>query len=150
MTAPTFAALGSFNLVNTGTATIPPGGVFFTLVLRQSDPTMGIDRQAGSVTGALTPTTSALYWTPTDAFLNLDPVTYEILQRIIPGGGTGVPVPLGPSTIEGFVTQQGPNVVPEPSTYALLATGLAGLLAAQRRRRGAAPAPGGHHRNEAC
>jgi hypothetical protein len=32
---------------------------------------------------------------------------------------------------------QGFNVIPEPSTYALMGTGLAGLLVASRRRRGA-------------
>jgi hypothetical protein len=133
LTAPTFAELGDFTLTSTGSASVPPGAVFFTLVLHQTDPTLGMDSQIGSFTGSFTSTSSLLLWTPTDVMLNVDPVQYEILLRNLPGVGVGVPVPLGTSTIEAFVTQ---NVVPEPATVLLLGSGLAGLgLVGIRNRR---------------
>ena len=60
-----------------------------------------------------------------------------------PGGGTGTiaidggQIGVAATTISGRVTATAGTTVPEPSTYAMMGMGLAGLLVAARRRRSA-------------
>ncbi len=90
----------------------------------------------GTVVGTQTVTLSASYqaFNMTSLFTTL---------RFTPTGGTGLGCS-GPTncgyfliddlTINPSATPPTPGVIPEPSTYALLGTGLAGLLVMRRRR----------------
>lgn len=90
----------------------------------------------GSVVGSQLMTLSASYqaFSMTSLFTTL---------RFTPTGGTGLQC-AGPTncgyffiddlTVNPSATPPTPGVIPEPSTYALLGTGLAGLLVMRRRR----------------
>lgn len=91
-----------------------------------------------AVVGTVTINTSASY----QYFELLTPMT---ALRFRPQGGSGLSCALGDAncgyfllddvTINPAVVPPDPGVVPEPSTYALMLTGLAGLVAVHRRRR---------------
>ena len=133
--------LGSFQVqCNNAPATCPmatiPGGTTFTLTITQSAPTGGTGSFTGTVSGqvAFNPDFSSLVWTPTTSSLVIGGVTYSL--TIDNSGNIQIP---GPT-----LTSQNPNVTqvkghvdvtPEPSTVALMATGIVGLVPLARRRR---------------
>jgi hypothetical protein len=112
-----------------------PGGVTFTLTITQTTPSGGTGTFTGAVAGAFTfsPTTSTMKWTPTTSTIQIGTVTYSLVTD-----NTGNINIVAPAT--GFnpnLTNVKANIVatPEPSTVALMATGIFGLVPLIRRRR---------------
>lgn len=126
---------GTFTPTGTGTATVSDGDVMFRLFINQTNPTTGQQSIAGDFHGTLTRGTggsfSNLFWAPTTNTVQIGNVTYRI------EGSQGTP--LDSLTIgaefqtsingRGFVT-----ATPEPSSMALIGTGLIGLVPMIRRK----------------
>jgi len=118
-----------------------PSGVTFTLTVNQTSPSAGTGSFSGSVSGTLAfdPSFSSLVWTPLPSSLTLGTPgltgTYAIVLdntgnfNIAPPTSDANP---NPSVVKAFVTT---TTTPEPSTVALMATGMFGLVPAIRRRR---------------
>ena len=111
-----------------------PSGVTFTLTINQTNPSGGTGNFAGTVSGSLAfdPNFSNLTWTPSPSSLDIGLVNYAgIVDNTgkfnIEGPGASNP---NETVVKGFVT-----VTPEPSTVALMATGMFGLIPVIRRRR---------------
>jgi len=112
-----------------------PAGVVFTLTVNQTNPSSGSGNFSGSVSGTLSynPAFSSLIWMPTSNSLNIGAVNYQLVIDNTGNFNIEVPTPdanPNPTVVKAFVT-----VTPEPSTVALMATGLLGLVPVMRRRR---------------
>jgi hypothetical protein len=135
--------LGSFSAACTGCAantplTSFPSGVVFTLTVNQTGPSAGSNTFAGNVSGqlAFNPSFSNLVWMPAPNSFNIGAATYTIIRD-----NTGTVINIAPPTND---ANPNPTVVkadvvttatPEPSTVALMATGMFGLVPLARRRR---------------
>lgn len=112
-------------------------GVSFKMAIAQTTPQVGGQEVSGAISGSVSYNAGQLLWgpiAPVNFFigsvayaLDVDANTNGI--RINPPGAAGVP---GTSTI---ITGRITSTVPEPSTYALMAAGLAGMALVARRRR---------------
>jgi hypothetical protein len=118
-----------------------PAGVTFTLTINQTSPSAGTGAFAGTVSGSLAfnPSFSSLIWTPSPSSLTLGLAgltgTYAIVLDNT--GNFNIEAPttgLNPNqtVVKALITT---GTVPEPSTIALMATGMVGLIPVIRRRR---------------
>jgi PEP-CTERM motif-containing protein len=133
--------LGSFNTqcvtCTNGSMQNFPSGVIFTLTINQTSPSSGSGAFVGSVSGTLAfnPSFSSLIWTPSPNTLGIGLANYALVVdntgnfNIAPPTADANP---NPTVVKAFVT-----VTPEPSTVALMATGMFGLIPVIRRRRSA-------------
>ena len=137
--APTLVDLGSFSALCTsvpcGTNVSVPAGATFTLTITQTQPAGAPQSFTGFVTGAFTwdPVGSSLKWTPTTSTLTIAGVIYTLVTD-----NTGNINIVAPSAnVNPNPTLVKANIVasPEPSTVALMATGIFGLVPLVRRRR---------------
>lgn len=129
-------SLGGFNLTGSGNVTVPPNTVNFTLWIRQQTPTAGSGFTDGYITGTVVTSadgnSSSLVWAP-DQVVNIDATTYSmIFDNTGPAANVGYAIPINETRgINALVTTS----VPEPGTFLLVASGLAGLATVARRRR---------------
>jgi hypothetical protein len=133
----TTVTLGNFAVSGTGNiAAVLPGAVNFTLYIDQVHPTVGTATTVGSISGSImrdaTSATGGLIWQPVPEIVTIGGVRYDLVFENV-NGQIGVAISAAAnSSIEAVGT-----VVPEPSTYVLMAAGMAGLGLVARRRRSA-------------
>lgn len=92
--------------------------------------TISVVTSAGNANVTLTNPTTTTFW----GITTTGTISSMTVASVIPAGGTPVWGTVNDLRIGQLAAGPGP-VVPEPSTYALMATGLAGLAAIRRRRR---------------
>lgn len=131
------ASIGQFDLRGSGTAVVPPGLVFFNLIIRQTSPTGGAGTFLGGFSGTVSTATtnsSDLIWTP-QSTVSINPTTYQLVfDNVGPADGTGLAIPVNNTRgIDALITTT--TATPEPASLALMATGLAGLGGVVSRRR---------------
>jgi hypothetical protein len=123
------------------TLTIPEGvsaelfdNVEFSLTFDQTVPTVGSETVPGVVNGSFDFDSGIVRYIPGAPSVNIGNVTYTfdnpsyVLQ--VPTGNNG-----GVTTIQGTISGGQGDVIPEPTTYALLGSGLSALVYLSRRRR---------------
>jgi hypothetical protein len=134
--------MGSFSLLFTaggGNPATIPGDVVFTLTVNQTNPSVqsGNFGTTGSVSGTIgwNPASGSLTWTPTTTNLTLGAATYLLVTDNTGKIGIVLPTPDNNQNPNATSIKANLTVTPEPSTVALMATGMFGLIPVIRRRR---------------
>ena len=134
--ATTFASLGDIIIAcvggGTGCASRSLAGLSLNITVVQTVPLPGgtSSISSGAITGAIAGSTSSgqITWT-TPNTISIGSISYGVQNNplaLVPPSSFG-----GDTTIQGVITDR---TVPEPSTYALLASGLVALGLLRRRR----------------
>ena len=148
--APSGVDLGQFSVQCTLSSCAPPSsiaaGTTFNLMISQTNPTAGTGNFTGTLQGQIgyNPDNSTLTWITTAGTVTIGSTVYTLVTdnfgscagvarciNIAPPNSGGNPANPNTTTVKAFV------VTPEPSTIALMATGIFGLVpvAIVRRRR---------------
>jgi hypothetical protein len=132
------ANFGSFQ--TSGTTLQSYVGNSFTLQIAQLSPTVGSSPNIlGAITGSFSSSalggSGGLVWTPDVTTFKIGDVDYRLF--VDNTGGINIEPPRAGSTLGDMQTIRGSvaTTVPEPGTYLLMASGLAGLGMIARRRR---------------
>jgi len=129
-----FIDYGTVTASGTTSTSLDLSGNQIFMRIIQTSPTAGTGDVGGMFGGTISGTSSQAFinWNmPDSRFETIGPVTYEVERFGM--GFTSINAPTsGPQTIRGAVVNA---VVPEPSTYVLLATGMGALGLVARRRR---------------
>lgn len=127
---------GVFQTGGTGTLANIPSDAMFRLIINQVDPTTGSASIAGSIGGQLAGgpggSFSSLFWLPSTTSVTIGGVRYTL------DGSQGMPLDsltIGANFATSVNGHGYMSTVPEPSTLALLGSGLVGLVPVVRRRR---------------
>jgi hypothetical protein len=132
------AQFGTFTTSGVGPSTFDD--VLFTLTINQTSPTPGNASVDADVYGTVAAIQGGLIWGPVDpTTFSIGAVDYTISTDAMTNGIRIDPPGIGgaigsPQTIRGFVSTP-VQVVPEPSTNALMVAGLAGIAVMARGRR---------------
>jgi hypothetical protein len=112
-----------------------PSGVTFTLTINQTIPSAGTNQVLGTVSGTLAfnPTFSSLIWTPAPNAFSIGTANYTLV--VDNTGNFNIEAPTGDANPNASVVKAFVTTTPEPSTVALMATGMFGLIPVVRRRR---------------
>jgi hypothetical protein len=112
-----------------------PSGVTFTLTINQTIPSSGSNSFVGTVSGTLAfnPTFSSLIWTPAPGSFSIGTANYSLVLDNT--GNFNIEAPTNDANPNASVVKAFVTTTPEPSTVALMATGMFGLIPVVRRRR---------------
>jgi hypothetical protein len=107
----------------------------FTLTINQTIPSVGTGNFVGTISGSLAfnPSFSSLIWTPSPNNLGIGIANYALV--VDNTGNFNINAPTGDANPNATVVKAFVSTVPEPSTVALMATGMFGLIPVIRRRR---------------
>jgi hypothetical protein len=130
--------LGTFNTscsLSSCALTNFPSGVTFTLTINQTIPSAGSNQVIGTVSGTLAfnPTFSSLIWTPAPSTFSIGTANYTLV--VDNTGNFNIEAPTTDANPNASVVKAFVTTTPEPSTVALMATGMFGLIPVVRRRR---------------
>ena len=112
-----------------------PSGVLFTLTINQTNPSGGTGSFVGSVSGTVSfnPSFSSLVWMPSPNNLNIGLTNYALVLDNT--GNFNIEAPIASQNPNATVVKAFVTTTPEPSSMALMATGIVGLVPVMRRRR---------------